>query len=111
MKRQDAVANKTVTRTELCEAVYKNTGLTRSESAEFVELVLEEITASLEHGETVKLSSFGSFVVRTKGPRTGRNPKTGTQVPIPPRRVTVFKPSAILRHRLARANGRSSESA
>jgi len=67
MKRREFLAKKTVTRTDLCEAVYKNTGLSRSESAAFVGLVLEEITDSLEHGEAVKLSSFGSFVVRNKG--------------------------------------------
>jgi len=104
MKRREFLAKKTVTRTDLCEAVYKNTGLSRSESAAFVGLVLEEITDSLEHGEAVKLSSFGSFVVRNKGPRIGRNPKTGKQVPIAPRRVTVFKPSPLLKKRLARAD-------
>ena len=65
------------------------------ESAALVELVLKEITDCLERGETVKLSSFGSFVVRKKGQRIGRNPKTGKEVPISPRRVMVFKPSAI----------------
>jgi integration host factor subunit alpha len=69
-----------------------------------VELVFKEITNRLEDGEMVKLSSFGSFVVRSKGPRTGRNPKTGKMVPITPRRVMVFKPSAILKQRLARAD-------
>src|SRR6266446_10765984 len=93
-----------VTREDLCEAVYKKVGLSRSESATLVELVLKEITGRLEHGETVKLSSFGSFVVRKKGPRMGRNPKTGKEAPIAPRRVMVFKPSAILRQRLARAD-------
>jgi integration host factor subunit alpha len=103
MMRRDFFANKTVTRTDLSEAVYRNTGLSRSESAAFVGIVLEKITDSLEHGEPVKLSSFGSFVVRTKGPRIGRNPKTGRQVTIPRRRVMVFKPSAILRKQLATA--------
>ena len=65
-----------------------------------VELVLREITDCLERGETVKLSSFGSFVVRKKGQRIGRNPKTGKEVPISPRRVMVFKPSAILKQRI-----------
>jgi len=65
-----------------------------------VELVLKEITDCLERGETVKLSSFGSFVVRKKGQRIGRNPKTGKEVPISPRRVMVFKPSAILKQRI-----------
>jgi len=75
-------------------------GLSRTESATLVELVLKEITDCLERGETVKLSSFGSFVVRKKGQRIGRNPKTGKEVPISPRRVMVFKPSAILKQRI-----------
>ena len=80
------------TRADLCEAVYQKVGLSRTESSALVELVLEEITDCLERGETVKLSSFGSFVVRKKGQRVGRNPKTGKEVPISPRRVMVFKP-------------------
>jgi integration host factor subunit alpha len=84
---------KTVTRADLCEAVYQKVGLSRTESATLVELVLKEITDCLERGETVKLSSFGSFVVRKKGQRVGRNP-------ISPRRVMVFKPSAILKQRI-----------
>ena len=91
---------KAVTRADLCEAVYRKVGLSRSESASLVELVLKEITDCLERGETVKLSSFGSFVVRKKGQLIGRNPKTGKEVPISPRRVMVFKPSAILRRRI-----------
>src|SRR6266436_6526913 len=97
-------SRKSVTREDLYEAVYKKVGLSRSESATLVELVLKEITDHLEHGETVKLSSFGSFLVRKKGPRMGRNPKTGKETPIPPRRVMVFKPSAVLRRRLARTD-------
>jgi integration host factor subunit alpha len=97
-------SRKAVTRADLCEAVYRKVGLSRSESAALVELVFEEITDRLEHGETVKLSSFGSFVVRSRGARMGRNPKTGKEVRITPRRVMVFKPSAILRQRLARAD-------
>ena len=79
------MSGKTVTRADLCEAVYQKVGLSRTESAALVELVLKEITDCLERGETVKLSSFGSFVVRKKGQRIGRNPKTGTEVPISPR--------------------------
>ena len=94
------MAGKTVTRADLCEAVYQKVGLSRTESAALVELVLKEITDCLERGETVKLSSFGSFVVRKKGQRIGRNPKTGKEVPISPRRVMVFKPSAILKQRI-----------
>jgi integration host factor subunit alpha len=95
-----AMTGKTVTRADLCEAVYQKVGLSRTESSSLVELVLKEITDCLERGETVKLSSFGSFVVRKKGQRVGRNPKTGTEVPISPRRVMVFKPSAILKQRI-----------
>jgi integration host factor subunit alpha len=91
----------------LGEAIYKKVGLSRSESARFrlVELVLDEITSCLERGETVKLSSFGSFVVRSKGPRMGRNPMTGQEVPIERRRVMAFKPSAILKQRLGQTDG------
>jgi integration host factor subunit alpha len=102
-----AVAGKTITRADLCEAVYQKLGLSRTESAALVELVLQEITDCLERGETVKLSSFGSFVVRKKGQRIGRNPKTGKEVPISPRRVMVFKPSAILKQRI-NADGQAS---
>jgi integration host factor subunit alpha len=91
------------TRADLVEAVYKGVGLSRAESARLVELVFKEIIDCLERGETVKLSSFGSFVVRNKGPRPGRNPKTGVAVPIPPQRAIVFKASAILKERLGSA--------
>ena len=94
------MSGKTVTRANLCEAVYQKVGLSRTESATLVELVLKEITECLEGGETVKLSSFGSFVVRKKGQRMGRNPKTGEEAPISPRRVVMFKPSAILKQRI-----------
>lgn len=100
------MAGKTVTRADLCEAVYQKVGLSRTESAALVELVLKEITDCLAEGETVKLSSFGSFVVRSKGQRIGRNPKTGQEVPIEPRRVMVFKPSNILK---AKVNGEAFE--
>jgi integration host factor subunit alpha len=100
-----AMAGKTITRADLCEAVYQKVGLSRTESALLVEVVLKEITDCLERGETVKLSSFGSFVVRKKGQRIGRNPKTGKEVPISPRRVMVFKPSAILKQRINADSG------
>lgn len=93
----------TITRADLCEAVYRRVGLSRNESSAMVEMVLQEITDTLTCGETVKLSSFGSFVVREKGQRTGRNPKTGEEVPIPPRRVMVFKPSNIMKDRINRS--------
>lgn len=90
-------AMQTVTRVDLAEAVYRRVGLSRKESAVLVEMVLSEITDRLAIGETVKLSSFGSFVVRDKGERIGRNPKTGVEVPILQRRVLVFKPSNVLK--------------
>lgn len=93
---------KTVTRADLAEAVYQEVGLSRNESAELVELVLEEISRSLIGGNNVKISSFGSFVVRQKGERIGRNPKTGDEVPIEPRRVVVFRPSQVLKERVCR---------
>jgi integration host factor subunit alpha len=96
----------TVTRADLSEAVYQKVGLSRAESAALVEMVLDEITNCLEKGEMVKLSSFGSFVVRPKGQRIGRNPKSGEEVPIPPRKVLVFKPSNILKGRI---NGEATE--
>ena len=94
----------TVTRVGLAEAVYRRVGLSRKESASLVEMVLDEMTEHLAMGETVKLSSFGSFIVRDKGERIGRNPKTGVEVPIVQRRVLVFKPSNNLK---ARMNGES----
>jgi integration host factor subunit alpha len=101
------MAGRTVTRADLSEAVYQKLGLSRTESAALVERVLEEICAGLAKGDTVKLSSFGSFLVREKGQRIGRNPKTGVEVPIEPRRVMVFKPSNVLKAHIngGRANG------
>lgn len=99
-RRGELMGGKTVTRADLCEAVYQKVGLSRTESAELVEMVLKEISDSLVKGETVKLSSFGSFVVRSKGERIGRNPKTGEEVPISPRRVMVFKPSNVLKQKI-----------
>jgi len=100
--RELNMAGRTITRADLCEAVYQKLGLSRAESAELVETVLKEISDTLVSGETVKLSSFGSFIVREKGERIGRNPKTGVEVPITPRRVLVFKPSNVMK---ARING------
>ena len=94
------MSHKTITRAELSEAVYQRIGLSRTDSSELVELVLREISDTLAAGETVKLSSFGSFLVRDKGARVGRNPKTGIEVPIEPRRVLSFKPSNILKQRI-----------
>ena len=91
---------KTVTRAQLSEAVYQEVGLSRNESAELVESVLREISDALTKGEAVKISSFGSFSVRQKGQRIGRNPKTGQEVPILPRRVLVFRASNVLKSRI-----------
>ncbi|MBL8590502.1 MAG: integration host factor subunit alpha [Methylobacteriaceae bacterium] len=91
---------RTITRADLSEAVYNKVGLSRTESAGLVEMFIDEVSDTIARGETVKLSSFGSFVVRSKGERIGRNPKTGVEVPITPRRVLTFKPSNILRARV-----------
>jgi integration host factor subunit alpha len=104
----DALADletRTITRVDLAEAVYRCVGLSRKESAALVQMVLNELADTLTVGETVKLSSFGSFVVRAKSERIGRNPKTGIEVPITQRRVMVFKPSSVLK---ARVNGHES---
>ena len=96
------MAGNTVTRAQLSEAVYQEVGLSRNESAQLVESVLGEICDSLVQGETVKVSSFGSFSVRQKGGRIGQNPKTGEEVPIAPRRVLVFRPSHVLKDQVNR---------
>ena len=92
----------TVTRAHLAETIYTQVGLSRNESADLLETVLERVSAALEAGESVKISGFGTFSVRQKGRRVGRNPKTGEEVPILPRRVLVFRPSHVLK---ARVNG------
>lgn len=91
---------KTLTRADLGEAVYQEVGLSRNESADMVEAVLDEISGAMAEGEGVKISSFGSFIIREKRERTGRNPKTGQEVPISPRRVLIFRASNILKNRL-----------
>ena len=96
------MAGKTLTRAQLTEAVYQEVGLSRNESADLVEAVLGEISGALTRGDMVKISSFGSFFVRQKGQRIGRNPKTGEEVPILPRRVLVFRPSHVLKNRINR---------
>ena len=98
------MTGKTVTRAQLTEAVYREVGLSRNESADLVESVLNEISDALSEGETVKISSFGSFFVRKKGQRIGRNPKTGEEVPISPRRVLTFKASNVLKQKIADAH-------
>ena len=94
------MAARTVTRANLSDAVYQEVGLSRRESAELVDSVLNEISDALVRGETIKLSSFGSFMIRQKGERVGRNPKTGEEAPILPRRVLVFRASPALKERV-----------
>ncbi|HYD32375.1 MAG TPA: integration host factor subunit alpha [Azospirillaceae bacterium] len=94
------MSQNTVTRAQLSEAVYQEVGLSRNESAELVETILNEISDALARGDIVKISSFGSFAVRQKGERVGRNPKTGEEVPILPRRVLVFRASHALKNRI-----------
>ncbi len=96
---------RTLTRADLAEAVYQEVGLSRSESAELVDSILLEIGESLVAEGVVKISSFGTFSVRPKGQRVGRNPKTGEEVPIMPRKVLVFRPSQVLKDRI---NGETS---
>ena len=98
------MGGKTLTRVDLCEAVYQKVGLSRTESADLVEMVIDTICDTVAEGESVKLSSFGSFLVREKTERVGRNPKTGEEVPITPRTVLVFKPSNLLKKSVLEGN-------
>jgi integration host factor subunit alpha len=100
----DGMANKTLTRMDLSEAVFREVGLSRNESAQLVESVLDHMSDALVTGEQVKISSFGTFSVRDKTARVGRNPKTGEEVPINPRRVLTFRPSHLMKDRVADGN-------
>lgn len=100
------MAGKTLTRMDLSEAVFREVGLSRNESSQLVERVLELMSDSLVDGEQVKISSFGTFSVRSKTARVGRNPKTGEEAPIPPRRVLTFRPSHLMKDRVAAGNKR-----
>jgi integration host factor subunit alpha len=91
---------RTITRADLAESVYEQVGLSRNESSDLVEQVLDEISETLISGKGVKISSFASFSIREKGERIGRNPKTGVEVPILPRKVVVFKASHVLKDRI-----------
>ena len=97
------MARQTISRSQLSEAVYQEVGLSRNESAELLESILSKISETLSNEESVKISSFGSFSVRRKGQRIGRNPKTGEEVPILPRKVLVFRPSQVLKARISDA--------
>jgi integration host factor subunit alpha len=101
------MTGKTLTRMDLSEAVFRAVGLSRNESAQLVEAVLQYISDALVAGEQVKISSFGTFSVRSKKQRIGRNPKTGEEVPISPRRVLTFRPSHLMKQRVAAGNARS----
>lgn len=92
------MTGKTLTRADLSEAVHRKIGLSRSESADLVKSVLDLLSDTLVSGQSVKLSSFGTFMVRSKNGRVGRNPKTGEEVPITPRRVLVFRPSQVMKN-------------
>ena len=100
------MSGKAVTRSQLSESVYQAVGLSRRESTELVESVLDEISDALIRDEAVKISSFGSFSVRQKGQRIGRNPKTGEEVPILPRKVLVFRASHLLKGRVNKSISR-----
>lgn len=98
------MSGKTLTRMDLSEAVFREVGLSRNESAQLVETVLEHLSETLASGESVKISSFGTFNIRDKAARIGRNPKTGEEVPIHPRRVLTFRPSHLMKDRVAEGN-------
>ena len=96
---------RTITRADLSESVFQEVGLSRNESSDLVETILSEVVEALARRESVKISSFGSFTVRDKGQRVGRNPKTGQEVPILPRRVLVFRASNVLKSMINGAPG------
>ncbi|MGH1465599.1 MAG: integration host factor subunit alpha [Cognatishimia sp.] len=98
------MTEKTLTRMDLSEAVFREVGLSRNDSAQLVETVLSHMSDALVRGEQVKISSFGTFSVRDKAARVGRNPKTGQEVPINPRRVLTFRPSHLMKDRVANGN-------
>ena len=99
---RDAGTNGTLTRADLGDVVHRSLGLSRAESAQFVERVLHHMCHALAEGQNVKVSGFGSFILRDKGERIGRNPKTGVEVAIAPRRVMTFRASQIMRDRIAK---------
>jgi integration host factor subunit alpha len=91
----------TLTRADLAESLHKNVGLSKAESSKLVESILDHMSNALAKGENVKISGFGSFLLRDKAARVGRNPKTGVEVPIAPRRVLTFRASQMMRERVA----------
>ena len=104
IKQGTGMSDKTLTRMDLSEAVFREVGLSRNDSAQLVESVLNHMSDALVKGEQVKISSFGTFSVRDKAARVGRNPKTGEEVPINPRRVLSFRPSHLMKERVAAGN-------
>lgn len=98
------MGHKTLTRMDLSEAIFREVGLSRNDAAQMVESVLDHMSDALVEGEQVKISSFGTFSVRDKTARVGRNPKTGEEVPINPRRVLTFRPSHLMKDRVAARN-------
>ena len=100
----DGMSEKTLTRMDLSDSVFQEVGLSRNESAQLVESVLKHMSDALVKGEQVKISSFGTFSIRDKAARIGRNPKTGQEVPIHPRRVLTFRPSHLMKERVAAGN-------
>lgn len=100
------MSEKTLTRMDLSEAVFREVGLSRNDSSQLVESVLAHMSDALVSGEQVKISSFGTFSVRDKAARVGRNPKTGQEVPINPRRVLTFRPSHQMKDRVVAGNKR-----
>lgn len=102
--RGDGMSEKTLTRMDLSDSVFQEVGLSRNESAQLVESVLKHMSDALVKGEQVKISSFGTFSIRDKAARIGRNPKTGQEVPIHPRRVLTFRPSHLMKERVAAGN-------
>jgi integration host factor subunit alpha len=99
---KDADVGATLTRADLADVVHRKLGLSRAESASVVERVLHHMCHALSDGKNVKISGFGSFILRDKGQRVGRNPKTGVEVPIAPRRVMTFRASQIMRDRISK---------
>jgi integration host factor subunit alpha len=102
ISNNDMNANGTLTRADLADVVHRRLGLSRAESAGLVERVLHHMCQALSEGQNVKVSGFGTFILRDKGQRIGRNPKTGVEVPIAPRRVMTFRASQIMRDRISK---------
>ena len=100
-RSNDGLHSGTLTRADLSDVVHNRLGLSRAESAGLVERVLYHMCHALSEGKNVKVSGFGSFILRDKGERVGRNPKTGVEVPIAPRRVMTFRASQIMRDQIA----------